>query len=188
MLQASPCLICFLIWLQNALSLIVSCLPPWLLSLFVIADNSSSSSVAWGKWLAKQDSYSSRVVQANMFSELLFIFLSPFGLFLPSPPSDLFFRGSAFILDSNWVPCYHFSEHHVLHFYFSFVFSFIYLFILLYNIVLVLPCIDMTPPQLYTCSPSWTPPPTSLPVPSLWVIPVHQSQASCIMHWTWMFQ
>ena len=25
----------------------------------------------------------------------------------------------------------------------------------------------------------------SLPVPSLWVIPVHQPQASCIMHWTW---
>ena len=28
-------------------------------------------------------------------------------------------------------------------------------------------------------------PSTSLPIPSLWVTPVHQPWASCIMHWTW---
>ena len=28
-------------------------------------------------------------------------------------------------------------------------------------------------------------PPTSLPTPSLWVIPVHQPQPSCILHRTW---
>ena len=32
--------------------------------------------------------------------------------------------------------------------------------------------------------PILTPPPTSLPIPSLWVIPVHQPQASYILHWT----
>ena len=33
--------------------------------------------------------------------------------------------------------------------------------------------------------PILNPPPPSLLVPSLWVIPVHQPQASSIVHWTW---
>ena len=63
--------------------------------------------------------------------------------------------------------------------------SFLSFFILLYNIVLVLPYIELNLPWMYICSPSWTPPPTSHPIPCLWVIPVHQPWAPCIMHWTW---
>ena len=33
--------------------------------------------------------------------------------------------------------------------------------------------------------PILNPPPTSLPIPSLWVIPMHQPRASYIMHLTW---
>ena len=50
----------------------------------------------------------------------------------------------------------------------------------LYNIVLVLPNIEMNLPQVYLCSPSWT-----LLRPPSHTVPVHQPQASSIMHWTW---
>ena len=61
----------------------------------------------------------------------------------------------------------------------------LFFFFLLYNIVLVLPYINMNSPRVYMCSQSWTPSPTSLPIPSLWVILVHQPQATSIMHQTW---
>ena len=61
---------------------------------------------------------------------------------------------------------WNFNVHHTA----IFFFSFIYLFILLYNIVLVLPYIDMNLPWVYMCSPSWTP----LPPPS----PSHPSGSS----------
>ena len=35
----------------------------------------------------------------------------------------------------------------------------------------------------YTCVPQ--PEPSSLPIPSFWVVPVHHPQASSIVHWTW---
>ena len=34
--------------------------------------------------------------------------------------------------------------------------------------------------------PILNPPPSSLPIPSLWVVPVHQPQASSIVHRTWI--
>ena len=39
---------------------------------------------------------------------------------------------------------------------------YLFIYFLIYNIVLVLPYIDMNPPRVYMCSPSWTPlPPLS---------------------------
>ena len=73
-------------------------------------------------------------------------------------------------------------------FFFCSVLFFIYLFLnfilflKLYNIVLVLPNIEMNLPQVYPRSPSWTLLP---PLLSLWVVPVHQPQASSTVPWTW---
>jgi len=63
----------------------------------------------------------------------------------------------------------------ILFFFFNFIFK-------LYNIVLVLPNIEVNPPQVYPCSPSWTlrPPPSPYPPsgPSQCTSPKHP--ASCI--------
>ena len=65
--------------------------------------------------------------------------------------------------------------------FFVFFFKFYFIF-KLYNIVLVLPNIEMNPPQVYPCSPSWTllPPPSPYPPsgPSQCTSPKHP--ASCI--------
>ena len=62
------------------------------------------------------------------------------------------------------------SPHHslmtmILCFFLFFIFFKFYFIFKLYNIVLVLPNIEMNPPQVYPCSPSWSllPPPSPYP-------------------------
>ena len=78
-----------------------------------------------------------------------------------------------------------FSCNNITYFFFKFKLKKINLFILLYNIVLVLPYTDMNLPQVYTCSLSCTPPPTSLPShpsgSSRCTSPAHP--VSCIQPW-----
>ena len=44
-----------------------------------------------------------------------------------------------------------------------------------------LPYVDMNQPQVYMCPPSRTSRSTSLPIPSVWVVPMHQLWMPCFM-------
>ena len=67
----------------------------------------------------------------------------------------------------SWLQFPRLTFNLILFIYFWITIYFIIIFFLLYNIVLVLPYINMHLPRVYTCSPSWTP----LPPPS----PYHPS-------------
>ena len=47
-----------------------------------------------------------------------------------------------------------------------------------------LPYINMSQPWVHTCPPILNPPPTSLPTPTLWVVPENQLWVPCLMHGT----
>ena len=74
----------------------------------------------------------------------------------------------------------------------SSVLSFLYFFLIIFFILFLnlKHCISFAKHQNESATgihmlPILNPPPSSLPTPSLWVFPVHQPQASSIVHWTW---
>ena len=86
-----------------------------------------------------------------------------------------------------------YSSHFLSFFMLSFVFFFKQVQVFFFFLILFLKftnCISFAKYQNETATgihvfPILNPPPSSLPIPSLWVMPVHQPQASSIVHRTW---
>ena len=79
---------------------------------------------------------------------------------------------------SNFPPCFNVVKCPLL-FFFSFSIILFFNFTILYWFCRISTWIH----HRHTRVPH--PEPSSLPVPSLWVVPVHQPQESSIVHWTW---
>ena len=118
----------------------------------------------------------------------------PFSQIIPPSPSPtesirLFYTSVSLLLSHIQGYRYHLSKFHIYALVYCigvFLSGLLHsVFIFNWRIITILYCflpyISMNPPWVYTSSPSWT----SLSIPSLWVIPLHQPWASCIMHWTW---
>ena len=81
----------------------------------------------------------------------------------------------------------------IISFFFDRVFYFIFIFFICFFLFYFLTlqyCIGFAIYQHESATgihvfPILNPPPSSFPVPSLWVVPVHQPQASSIVHQTW---
>ena len=95
----------------------------------------------------------------------------PFSQIIPPSPSlteskSLFCTSASLLLSHIQGYCYHLSKFHI--------------YALVYCIGFAIHQHEST-----TGVHKLNPPSTSLPIPSLWVIPVHQPQASYILHQTW---
>ena len=139
---------------------LILCHPLLLPSIFPSIRDFSNKSALHIRW-PKYQSFSFRISPSNESSGLIFFRMDGLDVFV--------LQGTLRVFSNTTVQRHQFFGTQLTFFFFSFfflslLFNYFYYYFLLYNIVLVLPYININPPREYTCSQSWTP----LPPPSLY--------------------
>ena len=129
---------------------LILCHPLLLPSIFPSIRDFSNKSALHIRW-PKYQSFSFRISPSNESSGLIFFRMDGLDVFV--------LQGTLRVFSNTTVQRHQFFGTQLTFFFFSFfflslLFNYFYYYFLLYNIVLVLPYININPPREYTCSQS----------------------------------
>ena len=127
------------------------------------------------------------LMELNTCHRIFFFILLCILVFSPPLPVSysVFLSLSSLILSSKWSALFPMLSNSFFIFFCFYFYLFYYYYFLILQYYIGFAIYQHESATGIHVSHILNPPPSSLPIPSLWVIPVHQPQASSIVHRTW---